>query len=129
MLSPEQIKELYAKLAAKQYLPREMRDFHAQKKVFKSFFDWFKGRCNKQRKERGSPDFFLDELDQYTWSGIHVLLMDHFLPWMALHGYRIGKWNPKCGTYDMDETIAKMEEEEMKILAAIITPDKEEKIK
>ena len=73
------------------YLPIFMRDFHDQKDLFKSVFDWGYG------KETEKPSI--------GWIDAHIFVIDVFLQYMALHGYVLKKSNTKEPTCDIYTTI------------------------
>ena len=74
------------------YLPTFMRDFHDQKDLFKSVFDWGyqKDSCHKQ---------------DISWVDAHLFVIDVFLQYMALHGYVLKKSQTKEPICDIHTTI------------------------
>lgn len=126
-MTPEQQRELLHKIGEYQHLPREFRDFHAQKDLFKSFYEWFRPRVEKLKKRHSGGDITLSEFDSMTWMGAHVFTIDHLLYWLALHGYRLQRWNPQCETYDVQEVIAARREQELDDLAVLFASRKKEK--
>ena len=61
------------------YLPKFMRDFHAQKDVFKTIADHY------AKRDETRPHEAVD------WVRAHIYTIDLFLWWMALHGYTLQK--------------------------------------
>lgn len=64
------------------YLPRVIRDFHDQKDVFK----WIWRRIEARKGVDPSAASYLAGM---TWTGAQVFVVDHFLWWMAMHGYTL----------------------------------------
>ncbi len=122
-MTPKQEQELNEKLKNQQFLPAWMRDFHEQKDVFKSFSQWFR-EALKNHRAKSDMDCLTDALDGLGWVDIHIFMVDYFLYWMATQGYHLQKWNPKCGTYDIHETIAKRRKQELEDLHALISQRK-----
>lgn len=81
------------------YLPKFMRDFHAQKGIFK--WMW--------KKTDVSSNNYLADL---SWVGGHVLVIDYFLWFMAKHGYTLQPAKKDFEFRDWSETIDQMEREE-----------------
>ncbi len=74
------------------YLPVFMRDFHDQKDLFKSVFDW--GYQKDSWHERS-----------ISWTDAHIFVIDVFLQYMAIHGFVLKKSNTKEPTCDIYATI------------------------
>lgn len=80
------------------YLPKELRDFHDQKDIFKTIGN---------RK--------LDQIE-IDWISGQVYTIDHFLWFMALHGYELKKTkSKKIERYDLSTTVEERKEEDRKI--------------
>lgn len=75
------------------HLPRFMRDFHAQKDLFKAI-----AAIPPPRESIAAA-----EID---WMQAHVYTIDRFLWFMARHGYVLRKSHAPLPFYDIDETIA-----------------------
>lgn len=85
------------------HLPRELRDFHDQKYVFKSLFDWA-----TRDGERSLPP----ELKDLSWVSAHIYTIDFFLRFMAMHGYTLQRSRVKLTFAGLDATIADRRERE-----------------
>lgn len=87
------------------YLPSFMRDFHAQKDLFKCIFSWvLKGR-DKDPSSRHCTDGL-------NWANTHVYVIDFFLWFMAVHGYTLQRDRRTKGeARDLHETVSSFMEE------------------
>ncbi len=94
-------------LADGRYLPAFMRDFHAQKDVFK----WVWRRAAASQAKRKAEDG-VDCLDGMTWVSAHIFVIDYFLWFMARHGYTLQPIRKEWPQADWAETIREMKDED-----------------
>lgn len=83
----------YNWLDSAEYLPECLRDFHAQKDVFKTIADNFA----KRNAER--PEFVVN------WVSAHVYTIDLFLWWMARHGYTLQRSRKRVPFDSIDDDV------------------------
>lgn len=81
------------------HLPIFMRDFHAQKDLFKSMTMYFDN----------------SEDCPVNWRDGHVYTIDWFLWFMAAHGYKLQKARDNVKFHDIQETINRCMEEWRKL--------------
>jgi hypothetical protein len=98
------------------YLPKFMRDFHAQKRLFKSI-DEMVDRAKERDKK----------LHRYgseypNWIMAHVYVIDIFLWYMALHGYTLQKSRKQCKFDDIHKTLEDWDKRSMESMRAFIGP-------
>ena len=79
------------------YLPEFLRDFHAQKDVFK----FVHGRLADESKDR-----------MPTWIAAHIYTIDAFLWIMAAHGWTLQRCRAKQDFADLHEAMASRRAEE-----------------
>jgi hypothetical protein len=79
------------------HLPKFMRDFHAQKDLFKTIAeqDWSM-RSVDERRRYPAPN----------WTDAHVYTVDVFLRFMAEHGYTLQKARHKVEFRDIEKTVS-----------------------
>lgn len=80
------------------YLPKPLKDFHDQKEVFK--------RISEMRWTHHEP--------MPDWVTAHIFVIDYFLWFMAMHGYKLQKVHSsrfEGDFYDLEETIPRFREE------------------
>lgn len=87
------------------YLPPFMRDFHAQKRLFKAIQSHYAGRIQEDRLLSG-----------LNWVMAHTYVVDLFLWFMALHGYTLQKSRANEEFYDLDGFLKKFEQEQLETL-------------
>jgi hypothetical protein len=73
-------------------LPKPLRDFHDQKRVFLHIWDEVIEERNAKTKK---DPYYHDYMDKMTWVGAQVFTMDFFLQFMAEHGYTLQKCRSK----------------------------------
>ena len=89
------------------YLPDILKDFHDQKDLFKTFWDWW-GR--EIENELG-----------ITWSDAHIFTIDKFLWFMGLHGYKLQKDRSKgVDFYDINDSIKAMDNKQVEMLKKLM---------
>ena len=103
------------------YLPAFMRDFHAQKDIFK----WLAGPVQNAR-EHAEKEGRMDMLPRFSWVEAHIFVVDFFLWYMAKHGYTLQPMRQDYKHKSWDESIAAMREESGKALAAMLRREKAE---
>lgn len=96
------------------HLPPSMRDFHAQKDLFKAIHELYKLDEKK------------DHRDPIGWTDAHIYTVDGFLWFMAAHGYTLQRCRAKQEFYDLDATVEAARKERnaafAKMLNEAITP-------
>lgn len=91
------------------YLPEEFKDFHDQKDLMKALHDLYKD--NETLKNMPN-----------TWVDNHVFIVDFFLYFMSLHGYKLQKIrNKKVKFYDLNKTVDEFKEKRIKELSNILS--------
>ncbi len=101
MDSTEYTKEL-------KYLPDFFKDFHDQKDVMKVIYDLYKD----DEAFKKFPN---------TWVDSHVFLVDFFLYFMSLHGYKLQKIKKKdIEFFNIDDTVKHFKEKRIEILSKIL---------
>ena len=93
-MTNEEQQNLMKHMKSGKYLPKDMRDFHDQKDIFKTIGN---------RK----PNY-----DEINWRDGHTYAIDHFLWFMALHGYELRKVKSKMPKYDLHATIEERKQED-----------------
>ncbi|GBR02136.1 hypothetical protein ACFFGF_04955 [Asaia lannensis] len=99
-------------LNSQQYLPREIRDFHDQKSLFK-FVD--KTRLANVDRNNGSYMSGMNWVDSMVYTG------DVFLWVMAQHGYTLQKSRKKFDFPDLKEALAREDEVRRQESAGVIS--------
>jgi hypothetical protein len=90
------------------YLPEILKDFHDQKDLFKTIWNWW---CDKIRSKLG-----------LNWRDGHIFIIDYFLWFMALHGYKLQKIRTgKAEFYKIEESIKSHKNEEVKMLKKLLS--------
>lgn len=98
-------------LQSGKYLPPFLRDFHAQKDVFKYVWD-----CVERRKAT-EPDY--RSLDGMSWCSAHIYVIDFFLWAMALHGWTLQRSRLKCEDFkDIHQDVQALKDEMTKAAMA-----------
>lgn len=85
------------------YLPDFMRDFHAQKLVFKVI-----GRIVD--RQQNNPDYPVKELP--NWMLAHIYVIDFFLWFMARRGYTLQRCRAKIKFLDIADDFSEYQEYE-----------------
>lgn len=83
-----------------EYLPRELRDFHDQKDLFK--------RIQHLVAKSESHD-----LEGLNWVMAHIYTIDMFLWFMAAHGYTLQRSRKKFEFADLQATMEEFREQKM----------------
>lgn len=112
MTTPKKSAEEWLKSGG--YLPRFMRDFHAQKDIFK----WI-ARPVQNTKAHAKAEGRMDQLPGFSWVESHIYVVDFFLWYMAKHGYTLQPMRQDYEHASWDESIAAMRAEEGEALAAM----------
>ena len=81
------------------YLPKFLRDFHAQKDIFKWL--WRKTDADKN-----------DTFNGMNWISAHIFAIDYFLWFMAKHGYTLQPVRKDFEFRDWTTTIDSLKQEE-----------------
>lgn len=93
-------------LRSGRYLPAPLRDFHDQKEAFKSLWE----RVERRKAADPSAASYLGGI---TWVAAQVLVIDHFLWFMAAHGWTLQRSRaPVMRFDDLSETIKERRERE-----------------
>ena len=93
------------------HLPEFIKNFHDQKDLFKAIYQQWKGKN--------------EILDKINWVNAHVFIIDVFLWWMGLHGYKLQKTRKKdIEFYDPESTIKHYNKERNKNAFTFLTPNK-----
>ena len=100
-------------IARGRHLPRFMRDFHAQKDVFKLI-------------ARMCPQ---DEKDPYkvSWIAGHCFVVDRFLRVMALCGWTLQRTRAAENFSDIEAEIARMKDEDAQAFAKMLDDNRAER--
>lgn len=85
---------LYEWLKSGEYMPREFRDFHDQKDLFKAMHNTI-----QNADENGN------------WRDGHIYVVDTFLWYMARCGYTLQRSRKKVPYKDMEDDIARYKQE------------------
>jgi len=87
-------------LQSGKHLPPPLRDFHDQKEVFKSIWE---AHLRQRTGDSGAKTY----LAGMTWVQAHIFVIDHFLWFMAAHGWTLQRSRAKALAYaDLDGTIS-----------------------
>ena len=89
------------------YLPPRLRDFHAQKDLFKTI------------EEMLARSPISDEVRD-SWIGRHVYVIDYFLWFMARHGYTLQRSRQPVEFEDLNATIAERQERDMEMFRKML---------
>lgn len=93
-------------LARARHLPPALRDFHAQKDVFKALHDWMP-------EDTGN-------FEMPSWVDGQVYTIDYFLRFMAVHGYTLQRSRADVPFCDLTATVATLHERMDSALAAAL---------
>ena len=97
-MTPKEFVDKKNKSGQALYLPPFMRDFHAQKELFKDIQRFVE---NKKKSDKNYT-----YLDGVSWVAAHVYVVDFFLWFMAQHGYTLQKCRRKdVEFHDIDEEL------------------------
>jgi len=107
-MTPKEESVLQQHLDTGEYLPKELRDFHDQKDLFKAIGD----------RDVRVHNFLPPEI--INWCQGQVYTIDHFLYFMAIHGYELRKVKGKVPRYDLQETIESNRKARLEALRPII---------
>lgn len=99
-------------MSHQQYLPREIRDFHDQKSLFK-FVD--KTRLANIDRNKGSY------MGGMNWVDSMIYTADVFLWVMAQHGYTLQRSRKKFDFLDLEESLSREAETRRKESAGLIS--------
>lgn len=91
------------------HLPSIMRDFHDQKEIFKSAWEWFTD-SGKDPPPMG-----------ISWMAGHVFTVDCFLKFMAAHGWTMQRSRADVEFADIQETIKDRRDREAALLRSVLT--------
>lgn len=92
------------------YLPPPLRDFHDQKEVFKSIWQ----RLLRRFSADPSTEQYLGGM---TWAQDQIFVIDHFLWFMAAHGWTLQRSRAKVDSYEnLDATIKERRDREASVL-------------
>ena len=83
------------------HLPAFLRDFHDQKDVFKSAWEWFTAGGKEEPPYPG-----------LSWVSGHVFVIDCFLKFMAAHGWTLQRSRADAEFADIEKTIEARKEQE-----------------
>jgi hypothetical protein len=108
-------------LEAKLHMPHALRDFHAQKDIFKAVQHW----VGKAQAEKPG-DHMVRDLP--NWIVAHIYVIDFFLWFMAVHGYTLQRAEKRSGFEfeDLSATLETMREHEAAALRAMMDKVAEE---
>ena len=87
-------------LKSGEYLPKFMRDFHDQKRIFKRIDELVANRRERCIKEHGRDLYPLP-----GWVTCHIYVIDVFLWYMAINGYALQKTHRKIVTDDIEKDL------------------------
>lgn len=97
------------------YLPAPLRDFHDQKEVFKTLWQ----RVEKRKSKDPSTASYLGSMG---WVEAQVLVIDHFLWFMAAHGWTLQRSRARIADpyEDLDGAIHLRREAEVALLKTLM---------
>lgn len=95
-------------LKSGKYLPPFLRDFHAQKRIFK-WLAW---------ASRWTDSPYLKEV---TWTAAHIFVIDYFLWIMARHGWTLQRSRSKLEYDDLESKLQQHDEIERESLRKMFT--------
>lgn len=100
---------IYSLIEENKHLPEILKDFHDQKDVIKSMYSFF-DRSETNKMKCNSTD-------------LHIDIVDHFLEFMFIHGYKLQKTRVKCDNdyCNIWETIEDRKKQEAEILKKFIS--------
>ena len=85
------------------HLPAFMRDFHDQKRLFKTL-----------ERTMGRPEDGVSHGGRTSWVSGMIFTIDRFLPFMAKHGYTLRHTRTDCA--DIEDTMKQFDEFEINAL-------------
>lgn len=91
-----------------EYLPKFLRDFHAQKRIFKRISANVDSRIKRDKEDKGYNPY----LDGYNWCMFHVLVIDFFLWFMGMHGYTLQKTHKRIEFFDLEKTMTEWDKDQ-----------------
>ena len=91
----------------KKNLPDFMKDFHDQKDLFKTIYEW--GLKNEHFKDLPN-----------SWADNHVFVIDYFLWFMSIHGYKLQRIKSDIAFCDIHATIEQYKNERIKKLSLVL---------
>ena len=92
-----------AYVQTEKHLPSELRDFHAQKAIFKRVWRM----VTKSREKHPDRTDYLRDMD---WMAGHIFVIDFFLWFMALHGWTLQRSRVRdVNFYDLESTVKQEE--------------------
>ncbi len=99
---------IYSLIDEEKHLPDILKDFHDQKDVMKSMYNFF-NKTETNKMKCSSTD-------------LHIDIVDHFLQFMFIHGYKLQRTRIKCDNdyCDMSETIEARRNKEAELLKSFI---------
>lgn len=99
------------------HMPSMLRDFHAQKDIFKLLHRSWVAQAQKEKP----GDYMVRDLP--NWIAGHVYVIDYFLRFMAIHGYTLQRAEKRSGFSfaDLSDAIEKMKDEERDALRHYLT--------
>lgn len=102
------------------YLPRVIRDFHDQKAVFK----WVWRKLEKRMAEDHSCRMYIGSMN---WTGAQVFVIDHFLWWMAMHGYTLQRSRSRDDFAEWESSIRAMKDEDAALFRKMLDDEAEKR--
>ena len=105
------------------HMPSILRDFHAQKDVFKLLHRSWVAQAQKEKPE----DHMVRDLP--NWIAGHIYVIDYFLRFMAIHGYTLQRAEKRSGFSfeDLPVAVQRMRDEEAEVLRSFLSKAEEEK--
>ena len=100
------------------HLPYFLRDFHEQKDVFKWIHSKWVGPQIEQHKQENK--YSTDYLEGVSWVQAQIYVIDHFLRFMACHGYTLQKSRKKFDYCSIEETIKAFNDEQAAIFKKML---------
>ncbi len=95
-------------LESLKYLPPELRDFHDQKDLFKLI-----GNRDVKVHEHGTPEII-------NWRQGMIYAIDHFLHFMAVHGYELRKVKGKIPRKNLQDAIEESQKAQREAVRYIV---------
>lgn len=99
---------IYELIDKERHLPEVLKDFHDQKDVMKSMYEFF-GQTETNKMRCNSTD-------------LHIDIVDHFLQFMFIHGYKLQRTRVQCDNdyCDIGETIEARRNKEAELLKSFL---------
>jgi hypothetical protein len=82
------------------YLPKPLRDFHDQKRLFKSIWHFVQNKHKQDTDAERMP-----RLEGMDWVQSHLYVIDFFLWFMAMHGYTLQRSRQPVDFFDLDTAL------------------------